>query len=97
MRCTNSTPYNVGLSEGLAPGATVASRKMMGPGMATLGYSLKSNDGAMVNWGDTVGVDTVSGIGNGSSQILSVLGQIPPAQHVADGPYTDTITVTITY
>lgn len=97
VKCTNSTPYNVGLSGGLAPGATVANRKMIGPGAALLGYSLKSDAGETINWGDTVGVDTLSGTGNGSSQILSVLGQIPAAQHVVDGPYTDTIAVTVTY
>jgi spore coat protein U-like protein len=97
VKCTNSTPYDLALSAGLAPGATVANRKMSGPGAALLGYSLKSNNGKVVNWGDTVGIDTVSGTGDGSSQVFSVLGQIPAAQQVADGPYTDIITVTVIY
>ncbi len=98
VRCTNSTPYNVGLSEGLAPGATVANRMMTGPGLSLLGYSLRSSTGGTVNWGHTVGVDTVSGTGSGSVQTLSVLGQIPAGQYgVQNGPYADTITVTVTY
>ena len=98
VQCTNSTPYNVGLSEGLAPGATVANRMMIGPGLSLLGYSLRSNTGGTVNWGHTVGVDTVSGTGSGAVQTLSVLGQIPAGQYgVQNGPYADTITVTVTY
>jgi spore coat protein U-like protein len=97
VQCTNSTPYNVGLSEGLAPGATVANRMMIGPGSSLLGYSLRPSTGGAVNWGHTLGVDTVSGTGSGSVQTLSVFGQIPAQQSVQNGPYTDTITVTITY
>jgi len=97
VTCTQSTPYNVGLSEGLAPGATVANRKMVGPGFALLGYSLKPGNGGMSNWGHTLGVDTVSGTGNGSVQMLPVVGEIPAGQNAQDGAYADTITVTVTY
>jgi spore coat protein U-like protein len=97
VNCTNSTPYNVGLGAGLAPGATVASRKMTGPGSALLSYALASNSPGIVNWGQTVGTDTVAGTGNGFPQTLSIHGQIPPGQYVAAGAYADTITVTVTY
>jgi spore coat protein U-like protein len=97
VQCTHSTPYNVGLSEGLAPGAGVANRMMVGPSSSLLGYSLRSSAGGTGNWGHTVGVDTVSGAGSGSAQTLSVLGQIPAGQSVQNGPYADTITVTVTY
>jgi spore coat protein U-like protein len=97
VQCTHSTPYNVGLSEGLAPGAGVANRMMVGPSSSLLGYSLRSSAGGTGNWGHTVGVDTVSGTGSGSAQTLSVLGQIPAGQSVQNGPYADTITVTVTY
>ena len=50
VNCAPSTPYNVGLSPGLAPGAPVAGRKMIGPGSALLGYSLRSGAGGIVNW-----------------------------------------------
>lgn len=97
VTCTHSTPYNVGLSEGLGPSATVSRRLMMGPGSALLGYSLKPGGGKLTNWGHTVGVDTVGGTGNGSVQTISVLGQIPGGQSVADGGYSDTVTVTVSY
>jgi spore coat protein U-like protein len=97
VKCTHSTPYNVGLSAGLAPGAAVTDRKMIGPRSALLGYSLRSDADGIVNWGQTVGVDTVAGTGNGSDQMFSVLGQIPAGQYVVSGAYADTITVTVTY
>lgn len=97
VTCTNSTPYNVGLSAGMATGSIVDTRKMTGPGSATLGYALASNSQGTVNWGQTVGTDTVAGTGNGSTQALTVRGQIPAGQYVAPGSYSDSVTVTVTY
>jgi spore coat protein U-like protein len=97
VECTHSTPYNVGLSEGMAPGATVSSRKMTGPGSALIGYTLRPPGNELRNWGHTIGVDTVSGTGSGSAQTFSVLGRIPAGQDVQDGAYADTVTVTVSY
>jgi spore coat protein U-like protein len=97
VRCTQSTPYNVALSEGLAPGATVENRKMIGPGAALLAYTLRPGDSKLRNWGTRIGVDTVAGTGSGSLQTHSVLGLIPAGQEVQDGAYADTITVTVSY
>lgn len=97
VTCTNTTPYNVGLSAGLATGATVTTRSMTGPGSALLGYSLFSDSARTVNWGQTVGTDTVAGTGNGSAQALTVYAQVAAGQYVAPGAYADTITATVTY
>jgi spore coat protein U-like protein len=97
VTCTNTTPYNLGLSAGLATGATVTTRKMTGPGAAVLGYSLFSDAARTVNWGQTIGTDTVTGTGNGSAQAITVYGQATAGQFVAPGAYTDTITATVTY
>jgi len=87
VTCTNSTPYNVGLSSGVASGPT----------SALLSYSLFSDPSRSINWGQTVGSDTISGTGNGAVQALTVYGQAPAGQYLAPGSYTDTITATITY
>jgi spore coat protein U-like protein len=97
VTCTNTTPYNVGLNAGLATGATVATRKMTGPGSALLGYDLFSDSARTVNWGQTIGTDTVPGTGNGSAQALTVYGLVAAGQYLAPGAYTDTITATVTY
>jgi len=91
VTCTNSTPYNVGLNQGTATGATVTTRKMTGAS-TTLNYALYSNSGLSTNWGATL-----AGTGNGSLQALTVYGQIPAGQYVKPGSYTDTITATVTY
>lgn len=97
VTCTNTTPYNVGLNAGTATGATVTTRKMTGPGSAVLAYSLSSDAAHSVNWGQTVGTDTVAGTGNGSAQALTVYGQVAAGQYVAPGAYADTITATVSY
>jgi len=97
VTCTNTTPYNVGFSAGLATGATVTSRKMTGPASAVLAYSLTSDSAHAVNWGQSVGTDTVAGTGNGSAQAITVYGQVAAGQYVAPGSYSDTITATVTY
>jgi spore coat protein U-like protein len=97
VTCTNTTPYNVGLNAGTATGATVTTRKMTGPSSALLGYALYSDSARSVNWGQTVGTDTVTGTGNGSAQTLTVYGNLPASQYQAPGSYSDTITVTVTY
>ncbi len=95
--CSRGTNYNVGLSAGTATGATVTTRKMTGTGTAVLGYKLFSNSGRTINWGNTVGADTVAGHGHGRTRSLTVYGQIPAGQSVQPGSYVDTITATITY
>jgi spore coat protein U-like protein len=95
VTCTNTTPYNIGLDKGLN-GTSVTTRQMKA-GSALINYSLFSDSGRTVNWGNTVGTDTVAATGNGSAQAFTVYGRIPPQTSPAAGTYTDTITVTVTY
>jgi spore coat protein U-like protein len=96
VQCTNQAPYYVGLNAGTATGATVTTRKMTS-GTHTLNYGLYSNSAMTINWGNTVGTDTVSGTGTGNTQSLTVYGLMPKNQALFPGTYTDTITATITY
>jgi spore coat protein U-like protein len=97
VTCTGTTPYNVGLNQGTATGATVTNRSMTGPASVLLGYKLFSNSGRTTNWGNTVGTSTVAGTGTGVAQALTVYGQILAGLSVQPGSYADTITATITY
>jgi spore coat protein U-like protein len=97
VTCTNTTPYNVGLSAGLGTGATVTTRKMTGPAGALLNYAMYSDTLRTVNWGQTIGTDTVTGTGNGSAQAITVYGQLAAGQYLAPGLYSDTITATVTW
>jgi spore coat protein U-like protein len=95
--CTNTTPYNVGLSVGQAPGATVNTRAMTGPNSALLNYAMFRDSTRSINWGNTVGTDTLVGQGTGSVQSLTVYGRIPAGQSPRPGSYADTVIATITY
>ncbi|SDR61432.1 Spore coat protein U (SCPU) domain-containing protein [Rhizobiales bacterium GAS191] len=97
VQCTNTTPYNVGLNAG-ANGGSVTTRQMKGgPTNQLINYSLSSDAARTVNWGQTIGTDTVAGTGNGSQQAYTVYGRVPPQTTPSPGTYTDTITVTVTY
>jgi spore coat protein U-like protein len=101
VSCTNGTAFNVGLSAGLASGATVTNRRMVSGGNE-LAYQLFRDAGFTNNWGTTIGTDTASGSGSGMSTPVNftVYGRIPGATGQAATPaagYTDTITVTVTY
>lgn len=95
-RCTNQTPYNVGLNAGTGTGATVSVRKMTLAG-ATINYSLYSNAGRTTVWGNTVGTDTVAGTGTGATQSVTVYGRVPVQSTPGAGTYTDTVIATVTY
>ncbi len=94
--CTDGTSYNIGLNGGTTAGGTTTTRLMDNAG-TTVSYKMFSDAGRTVNWGDTVGTDTVSGTGNGTDQTLTIYGRVPAQSTPAANTYTDTITVTITY
>ncbi|WP_167514653.1 Csu type fimbrial protein [Mesorhizobium intechi] len=96
VRCTDSTPYNIGLSAGSGSGATVASRKMTN-GVKTVTYSLYSDSGRTTVWGNTIGTNTSSGTGTGLDQAYTVYARAPAQTTPAPGTYTDTVVVTVTY
>ena len=75
----------------------MTTRSMTGPAAALLGYGLFKDASHTINWGVTVGTDTVAGTGNGLAQPITVYGQIPAAEYVQAGAYSDTVTATITY
>ncbi|ASV83823.1 spore Coat Protein U domain protein [Ochrobactrum quorumnocens] len=97
VQCTNTTPFNIGLSEGAGSNASVASRLMTGAGGATVTYSLYQTATRDTVWGASVGTDTVSGTGTGAAQQFTVYGRVLPQNTPAPGVYTDTVTATITY
>ncbi len=97
VTCTNSTPYDVGLSAGTAAGATTINRSMVGPSSTLLSYELDSDSAHTVNWGNIVDTDTIEVTGNGLGQTLTVYGQIHAGQYYLPGLYSDTVTATVTY
>ena len=100
VNCTNTTPYNVGLSAGTTTGSTVANRLLAGTtsgNTSTVGFGLYQDAAHATNWGDTQGTDTIAGTGTGSAQSLTVYGQVPAQQTPQPDTYQTTITATVYY
>lgn len=100
VTCTNTTPYTVGLSAGSGSGSTFATRYMNGTATgntaSTVQYQLyQPAPNQTVVWGDTGSTDRVGGVGNGSSQALTVNGTVPVQSTPAPDTYSSTVTATV--
>jgi spore coat protein U-like protein len=96
ITCTTAVPWNVGLDKGIS-GSSVTTRSMTDGLSHFINYSLFSDVGHTTNWGQTVGMDTVTGTGLGTAQTLVVFGQIPSQSISTSGAYQDTVGVIVTY
>ncbi|WP_244832102.1 MULTISPECIES: spore coat U domain-containing protein [unclassified Caballeronia] len=99
VTCTKGTAYNIGLDQGSVSGSAVATRLLGGMGSPnpTVNFGLYRDSARTQNWGQTIGTDTLSGTGTGSSQALTVYGRVPTQTAPAAGAYTSTITATVTF
>lgn len=103
VRCTNTTPFDIGLDAGKGTNATVQNRIMKGTANAsnTLNYSLYQDSGSSTVWGNTVSSDTVhdigKGLGTGMAIAKTVYGKIPDQPNAVPDSYSDLVTVTVTY
>lgn len=96
VNCSTTTPYNVGLSAGGGTGASYATRKMSSSGNV-VNYSLYRDALRTQVWGETIGTDTVTGVGNAANQAITIYARVPAQTVPAPAVYTDSVTVTITY
>jgi spore coat protein U-like protein len=95
VNCVPGTAYTIGLDDGLA-NAGVAARKMT-LGANTVSYGLYRNAARNLVWGDTIGVNTLAGTGDGTLHAIPIYGRVPPQALPPAGTYRDTIVVTVTY
>lgn len=98
LTCTLGTPYNIGMAAGSGAGATVTLRQLTS-GANTLGYRLFRDAARTLNWGNTVGTDTLSGTSSATvlANTINVYGRIPANEAAPTGSYTDSVTVTVTF
>jgi len=97
VRCTNTTPYTIGLDVGTTLGGTIAVRKMIGSGTETVDYAMYTDSARTANWDDIGGANTSAGTGTGADQTLTVYGRVPVQTTPAPDTYTDLVTVTVSY
>ncbi|MDD3764939.1 MAG: spore coat protein U domain-containing protein [Nevskiales bacterium] len=94
-QCTNTTPYQVGLDNGLhASGNT---RRMQSSGGQYVTYELYRDAGRSQRWGNTQNVDTLGGTGAGDAQNVTIYSRVASQNTPPSGDYSDTVTVTIYY
>lgn len=102
IRCTKNTTYDIALGQGAnaASGSTcVAPLRQMASGAERLAYGLFSDAGRTTAWGCDASNDVTrtETTGPSSPDTVTVYGRIPAAQDVADGSYSDSVTVTVTF
>ncbi len=92
--CTATSPYTIGLNQGTTTGATQSARLLYNlTSGTTLAYSLYTDSGHSSPWT----TNTVSGTGNGLSQVVTVYGTIAAGLQAAPGAYADVVTATLSY
>lgn len=98
LTCTLGTPYQIGLDAGTGSGATTTTRKLTSGGN-TLSYQLFRDASRTLNWGNSLGVDTLDATSSGSSlsNTITVYGRIPAGAAVPTGSYSDSVAITVTY
>jgi spore coat protein U-like protein len=97
LQCPAGTVWRVGLDEG--KNFDGSNRRMRGQGKTSLyiTYELYQDPGHSQPWGEGPGNDTSNGVGHDGVQTLTVYGRIPAQVTPGTGPFTDRVTITLTY
>ncbi|MCA8301068.1 spore coat U domain-containing protein [Burkholderia seminalis] len=96
-QCTNGDAWKIALNGGGSGNVTARQMQRSGGGGA-INYGLYTDAAHSVTWGDdTGGSATVTGVGTGTSQAVTVYGAVPAQTTPAPGNYSDTITATISF
>jgi spore coat protein U-like protein len=105
VQCTNTTPYTVGLDNGLNFSGGTRRMKDTGAGTTFVNYALYTDSARTLGWLTTTTTTTCTGgantcaigTGAGSNQTITVYGRIPSQTTPAPATFNDTVTATITY
>jgi spore coat protein U-like protein len=95
VTCSNLAPYRVLLDNGLT-GTGPTNRKMT-LGADSVTYALYRDAARTLAWGNTSGVDSLSGTGTGGAQSLTIYGRVPAQAVPPPGLYSDTVVITVEY
>lgn len=97
--CTSGAAALITIGAGASSGSGSAEapvRRMTAGAGKYLVYQVYSDVARGTVWGNTA-LTGVAFAGTGVSQTLTAYGSVPPAQRVAQGVYTDQLSITITY
>lgn len=96
VRCSNGTPYTVGLGLGLGTGVSEPTARKMTSGAGEILYGLYRDAARTQPWGPSTPY-LYSATGAGTDQSVPVYGRVRPQASPAPGNYSDTIIATVTY
>jgi spore coat protein U-like protein len=97
VRCTNTTPYTVGLGNGL--NGTGPTDRKLAKSAERVTYGIYLDSGYTQPWGEVaLGAGFVkSATGTGVTQPYTAYGRTPVQNTPSPGAYSDTVVTTITY
>ena len=96
IQCSSSLPYTVSLDGGSSGASDPTQRKMSFSGANVL-YGLYRDSARTLPWGSTIGTNTTSGAGTGTTQTQTVYGRVAAQTTPAPGTYSDSVIVTVGY
>jgi spore coat protein U-like protein len=103
-QCTDTTPYSVGLDNGLNVSGSQR-RMQLGATGKYINYNLYTDSGYSHAWSTTTSTTSCTagssscalGTGTGSNQTYTIYGQVPAQTAPAAGTFSDTVVVTSTF
>ncbi len=97
VSCTAGTQYEIGLTSVLFSGNPALRRMINVLPLGSVQYQIFRDNARTQLWGDTLGSNTASGVGNGSAQNFTGYGLVPPQATPPSGTYYDVVVVVVTY
>lgn len=96
VHCASGVAFDVQFSAG---NGTYAARRLQGESGGDLFYNLYAAPNYVQVWGNGIegGTVTVTGVGTGQPQVLTVYGLIQAGQNPNVGAYSDSIVVTVNF
>lgn len=98
INCTPNLAYDIGIGKGQGNGATETQRKatILG-GKQELNYNLFQDANHVHPYGTIIGQNTLHQLGTGALQAVTIYGEIPMNQPAEIGPYSDNVTIFVTF
>ncbi|WP_342219828.1 spore coat U domain-containing protein [Rickettsiella endosymbiont of Miltochrista miniata] len=98
LTCLPSLAYDIGIDKGQGAGATEDHRLLTKQGgNQQLNYGLFQDGGHQHMYGTVIGQNTLHQIATGSTEVITIYGEIPANQAVDAGTYLDRVTIFVTF
>ncbi len=98
VSCIPNLAYDIGIDKGQGAGATENHRLLTKQaGNQQLNYGLFQDAGHQRMYGTVIGQNTLHQIATGSTEVITIYGEIPRNQAVGAGTYLDRVTILVTF